>query len=912
MTDRFTMKLLIFLTFFLLLSSCGSKYTKKALPLTEKGEVDLKDWDFIKNGPLELDGSWALYWKHFIPLKDVLSNKLPDQRPLYLKGSSLWDKNLKLPGTSYGTLIMKIKNLKQTEKLRIYFHVLATSSETFITDGKKTIHLKSGVISKNKENNIPQGLRFDRDISLMGKDLTIVIHLANYHYRAGGFYWAPKIYHKESHFSLLSQETTIVFFVMGSFFIVAVYHLAIFTQRRKDYSSLFLGLFCLVALSRFFSFGHYSFIFSPEPNLLFFILEKKFEYLSMIYVFPCLFEYLFLILKIKDKISLTVKKIFLYISLTLSLLPLLLSPLYFTEFFVLISFQAVVFCYLILLMFFVIREVIKKTPSALTFLYSILLGAFGIIYDILVGLTILTPPEISPFTGIIFIFIQSHIVASNFGEDFQKVEKLTNKLNEEVDRKTGQIKDQNKSFLLLLSNLNQGFLIFNREGEIEGDTTELTKSIFENDIKDKSFDDVLKLKEDSKESLKKWLTHAFKGIVPFKDLTSLAPKEYIRKNGDLIELTYKPIYKEESNKLDKIICVATDITQTKALEEKAIVEKEKGQMVFSLIERPIEFIDVIDDTRDVFEETLQNLELKKPDQVFRNIHTLKARLASFKIRDVVKKIHSLEDVLQNVKNSQVWSYDEVQVTREGLLRAYDDLKVFLKENRKLIEVANKSIGDGDDYEDIIFMKSFFKDIVETYANKFVFKEVHSYFKKFVEPTKELARNLDKQIEFKITPTELVIAGDKYKKIFSSFLHVFRNIVDHGVESISERTALKKPERASIEVSFQTTDSGFFYVYIKDDGRGIDPKQIQILAKNHPKLKDSNLKALSDQEVIQLIFLPGISSKIESSEISGRGVGMNAVKEEVEKIGGTVKVKSQIDKGTMFIAKLPILIPFVNE
>ena len=99
-------------------------------------------------------------------------------------------------------------------------------------------------------------------------------------------------------------------------------------------------------------------------------------------------------------------------------------------------------------MFFVIREVIKKTPNALTFLYSILLGAFGIVYDILVGLTILNPPEIAPFTGIIFIFIQSHIVASNFGEDFQKVEKLTNQLNEEVDRKTGQIKDQNKRKML--------------------------------------------------------------------------------------------------------------------------------------------------------------------------------------------------------------------------------------------------------------------------------------------------------------------------------------------------------------------------------------------------------------------------------------------------------------------------------
>ena len=163
---------------------------------------------------------------------------------------------------------------------------------------------------------------------------------------------------------------------------------------------------------------------------------------------------------------------------------------------------------------------------------------------------------------------------------------------------------------------------------------------------------------------------------------------------------------------------------------------------------------------------------------------------------------------------------------------------------------------------------------------------------------------DKQIEFKISPTDLVIAGDKYKKIFSSFLHIFRNIIDHGVESIAERTELKKPERASIEVSFQTTDIGFFYVYIKDDGRGIDPKQIRALAKNHPKLRDSNLKELSDQDIIQLIFFPGISSKSETSDISGRGVGMGAVQSEINNLSGSITIDSEIGKETKFIVTLP--------
>ncbi len=907
------MKLFIFIGLILLFSSCGPKYSKKTPPSMKLGEMNLKSWDFKTNGPLDLDGEWLFYWNNFVSVKDVLENKLPKEKPHILKGTGeLWDSQLNLPGEGYGTLIFRIKNLQKLNKLRIYFHQFGTAAEIFISDGKNTIKMKSGQISTKKETAIPQGLTFDKSLAFMEKNVVIVVHISNYYYRAGGFWGPPKIYYNDDHFSMLGTETILEFFVLGSFFIVAVYHLAIFTQRRKDFSSLFLGLFCLTAFFRFFSVASYSFIFTSKPSLIIFTLEKKLEYLSMLFSMIFLFEYLFLILKIQDRISQLIKKYLLYVSLVLSLFPLILSPSYFTHKLILNSILMIVLLYSVLLIFFVVREVIKKTPNSMTFFLSIQLASFGLFYDILIGFAILYPPEILPLMAMVFIFIQSNIVASNFGEDFKKVERLTNKLNEEVDRKTGQIKDQNKDFLLLLSNLNQGFLTFNQNGEIEGEATDLTKSIFEDEIKGQNFEDILELKGESRDNLKKWLNHSFKGIVPFKDLTSLAPKEYKRKNGDLIELTYKPIYKEESKKLDKIICIATDITHTKDLEEKALLEKEKGQMIFSLIERPIEFIDAIDDARDVFEETLQNLELKKPDQVFRNIHTLKARLASFKMRSIVGKIHSLEGIIQKVKSPVSWTPDEIQKTRNGLLSAYDDLKIFLKENRKLIEVANKSVEDGDDYEDIIFMKSFFREIVETYANKFVFKEVHSYFQKFVEPTKELARSLDKQIEFKIKTTDLVIAGDKYKKIFSSFLHVFRNIIDHGVESISERTALKKPERALIEVSFQTTDNGYFYIHIKDDGRGIDPKQIYFLAKSHPQLKDSKLQSLSDHDLIQLIFFPGISSKTESTDISGRGIGMDAVKSEIEKIGGTVKVKSQVDKGTMFTAKLPILIPFVKE
>ena len=94
--------------------------------------------------------------------------------------------------------------------------------------------------------------------------------------------------------------------------------------------------------------------------------------------------------------------------------------------------------------------------------------------------------------------------------------------------------------------------------------------------------------------------------------------------------------------------------------------------------------------------------------------------------------------------------------------------------------------------------------------------------------------------------------------------------------------------------------------------GINPKQIRFLANNHPKLKGPHLKNLSDHEVLQFIFTPGLSSKMKAQDLSGRGVGMDAVKTEIEKVGGTVEVKSEVDKGTVFIAKLPQLIPFIKS
>ena len=129
--------------------------------------------------------------------------------------------------------------------------------------------------------------------------------------------------------------------------------------------------------------------------------------------------------------------------------------------------------------------------------------------------------------------------------------------------------------------------------------------------------------------------------------------------------------------------------------------------------------------------------------------------------------------------------------------------------------------------------------------------------------------------------------------------------DHGIESVDERIEKAKPQQGAIKLKFKINRQGFEMV-IKDDGQGIDPKMIKDKVIEKKLKNNQDLKDSKDSELIEMIFLPGFSTKEDVTEVSGRGVGMDAVKDEVKKLSGEISVSSKIDEGTTFSIKLPIL------
>ena len=141
-------------------------------------------------------------------------------------------------------------------------------------------------------------------------------------------------------------------------------------------------------------------------------------------------------------------------------------------------------------------------------------------------------------------------------------------------------------------------------------------------------------------------------------------------------------------------------------------------------------------------------------------------------------------------------------------------------------------------------------------------------------------------------------------------HMVRNSADHGLEMPADRVAAGKPEKGTIELrAFH--EGGRIIIEIDDDGRGLNMDRIRQKALDNALATDAELEAMSDQQIQQFIMAPGFSTAEKVTSISGRGVGMDVVRINIEKISGTIELKSAVGKGSTFTIKIPLTLAIVS-
>jgi len=183
------------------------------------------------------------------------------------------------------------------------------------------------------------------------------------------------------------------------------------------------------------------------------------------------------------------------------------------------------------------------------------------------------------------------------------------------------------------------------------------------------------------------------------------------------------------------------------------------------------------------------------------------------------------------------------------------------------------------------------------------------FNKMFRLVRDLSKKSDKKVDLKLSGAETEMDKNVINEISDPLIHIIRNSVDHGIESKQDRIDSGKNEVASVVLSAQYVGNEI-WITVTDDGKGLDRDKIIAKAlSNNLIQKDPEL--LTDEEVWQLIFMPGFSTADTITNISGRGVGMDVVKKNIEKIRGKIEILTEKGKGTTMILKIPLTMAIID-
>jgi len=496
---------------------------------------------------------------------------------------------------------------------------------------------------------------------------------------------------------------------------------------------------------------------------------------------------------------------------------------------------------------------------------------------------------------------------------------MVEKLLLQLDKARREIDD-------ILNSIEQGIFTFNIDQSINSehsakaeelfDTTDFEKAKIQHlfDLKDqqmKEFDNWLALCSTNPKALKQWQLYS-----------RLCPALELHRPGDpisIIELKYRPII--ENNKLDKVMVLARDITKERAAEKALIKSRQEQEALMGRVLALIncsgeEIKDYVDYAIAEMERLNNCSDLKElidhSELLFRNVHTLKGHAGTLGFDYFAEKLSSLESFLGKIKKSNPkdtleelefseWanSLSNAQIEHIHIIEMKD--KIFRRQSGDRISIDKQLFKNFQ--EKLQGNVNLSHDQMIVMLNQLEMQTFDSYCQKYRNLIKRFSVSLDKEIDPLVVETpNALIHRVELKRIDDAMVHIIRNAIDHGIEDEETRFNLHKgPGKISIALHSEDNSN---VLTIKDDGAGLDPKKFASIAIEKQLISSEACDALSDQDKINLIFIPGFTSKSEITELSGRGVGMDAVSDIMKELEGDISLNSDLGVGTAFTLTFP--------
>ena len=496
--------------------------------------------------------------------------------------------------------------------------------------------------------------------------------------------------------------------------------------------------------------------------------------------------------------------------------------------------------------------------------------------------------------------------------DLQKaqaeLEKYSKNLEKMVDERTAEIKKLNSLMTALLDSLQQGFFVFDTKGLCLEVCSKACETTIQGRPTGKQIWDVLRLPEKQVPGFQKWMGTLFSEMLPFADLSPLGPQKFPHSEGLEIQLEYYPL-RAADGRIDGVVVVASDITNLVAAQREAETERAHAKMILSLIQHRRQVMSFLQESESILNELKREFK-KGPDQadpsnLFRCLHTLKGGAASFSIKQMADQAHEAESLLTNWKSEM--KPEQWQSLSDSSMKIETHFHHFTVENEQIlgskeklqqrwIEIPAAKLAQ--------FQSRLPIQLHDEFVAEFLMEPIGEFFKQYNEVTQSVAEREFKQVlPLTFDQAEIPVLPELYSQLFSTFIHAYRNAVDHGIESAGTRQELGKPEAGKIETFFTIEkDKGqsWLQIEIRDDGGGVDPEKIRAkMAK-----QGVDVSKETDSQVIQHIFDSQFSTKEVVTETSGRGVGMDAILFAAKALGGSSWVDSRKGHGTSLKVRVP--------
>lgn len=505
------------------------------------------------------------------------------------------------------------------------------------------------------------------------------------------------------------------------------------------------------------------------------------------------------------------------------------------------------------------------------------------------------------------------------------IEEQNRILEIKVAERTAEISKKNKDIENMLTNMHQGLFTIEGEGTIHPEYSKYLESIFETDkVAGRNVIELLFKDSPMGSDVVNQVQEAIAAIVGEDEMNfdfneHLLVDEYDIKLGEQVKnlsVDWNPIVVDDL--VDKLMVTVRDVTELKKMEAEAKAQQKELDIISQLLNvSSKKYLDFEKTSAAFLKENRQYIEATdiKDEKViavlFRNMHTIKGNCRTYGFSHISNIVHEAETLYSNLKQKEGPQWDQAQLLEDinGVEQAIGEYaKVYREVLGRDDKAGDRADGMWVKGETIRELQQGVQSVqlqIPSVKENGAFKPLRAFFTQalsaplsqvihdVVESLPSIAEQLDKvppTVKFDCDNARI---KDSSADLFNSiFAHVLRNSVDHGLETASDRKAAGKDEKGEIKISTHI-HHGKLRISVSDDGRGLNLAALFDKGVKNGKWQQDNPP--SAEEVANLIFESGVSTKQEVSEISGRGVGMDAVRQFLLDKGGDIQLKLLADK-----------------